>query len=249
MNFNYSTPIFRINVPTVPFRANTGSYTDVNSIRKDSFNSNPLYDNFSDKDSIVRVAKSNPKIMNILQENKIPLKVNMKELEDLKKGHLMDTRVTTAKIYSALPKEMKDEINQIDLQQASMLHDYGKVLIPDKILNKKGKLTDEEKKIMELHSELGYELLKQQGVNQNVLNLVKYHHQNPQGSGYPVNTGDFEYSIPSQILSTADKYSALREQRPYKDAMSREQALSIIKEDVEAGTISPEVYEALEKVV
>ena len=56
-----------------------------------------------------------------------------------------------------------------------MLHDYGKVLIPKEILNKKGALTPEEKQIMELHSEFGYELLKQQGVKEEVLNLIKYH--------------------------------------------------------------------------
>lgn len=249
MNFNYNSPILNINIPRIPFRATNTGYADVNSLRKDSFNSNPIYDNFRDKDSIANVAKSNPKVMNILRENRIPLKVNMKELEELRNGHLMETRVTAAKMYSALPKEIKSEINQIDLQQAAMLHDYGKVLIPEKILNKKGRLTDDEKKIMELHSELGYELLKQQGVNQNVLNLVKYHHQNPQGTGYPQNSGEFEYAIPSQILATADKYSALREQRPYKDAMTREQALEIIKEDVDNGTISKEVYDALAKVV
>ena len=106
----------------------------------------------------------------------------------------------------------------MDLQQAAMLHDFGKVLIPDKILNKNGKLTDKEKEIMKLHSELGYELLKEQGVN-----------------------------ISSQILATADKYSALREKRSYKDAMTRDEALAVIQEDVTNGLIAPEVYNALNK--
>ena len=137
---NYINPIFNsINIPKVQFRATApNSYIDVSSLRKDSFNSNPLYDNFADKNTITQLAKSNPQVMQILRENKIPLKVNMKELEDLKNGHLMDTRVTAAKMYSALPQEMKAQVNLMDLQQAAMLHDYGKALIPEKILNKNG---------------------------------------------------------------------------------------------------------------
>ena len=183
--------------------------------------------------------------MNILDKNNIPLKINDKELEELKNGHLLDTRITAAKIYSALPKEMKAEVNLIDLQQAAMLHDYGKVLIPDKILNKNGKLTDSEKKVMELHSELGYELLKQQGVNNNVLNLVKYHHQTPKGDGYPNIESDYLSDVSSQIIMAADKYSALREKRSYKEPLDRTEALNIIKQDVQNGAIMPEIFDAL----
>ena len=248
---NYINPIFNsINIPQIRFRATApNTYFDVTSPRKDSFNSNPLYDNFANKNTITQLAKSNPQVMQILRENKIPLKVNMKELEDLKNGHLMDTRVTAAKIYSALPQNMKEQVNLMDLQQAAMLHDYGKALIPEKILNKNGKLTNEEKKIMDLHSELGYELLKQQGVKQNVLNLIKYHHQNPQGTGYPSVGEDYTHDISAQILATADKYSALREKRSYKEPLSRNDALEIINEDVENGQIAPEIYTALEKTV
>lgn len=248
----FISPIFnKINIQNVPFRANSTpvAYPSGQNLRKDSFNSNPLYDNFVDKNKLTQLAKSNPEIMRILKENKIPLKVNVKELEELKNGHLMDTRITSAKMYSALPQEMKAEVNLMDLQQAAMLHDYGKALIPEKILNKTGKLTDEEKKIMELHSELGYELLKQQGVNQNVLNMVKYHHQNPEGSGYPVAETGYTHDIATQILATADKYSALREKRSYKEPMSRDEALKIIQEDANNGQIAPEIYNALEKTV
>ncbi len=248
----FVSPIFnKLNIAPVQFRSTAAQsvYPTGQGLRKDSFNSNPLYSNFADKNSITQLAKSNPEIMRILKDNKIPLKVNVKELEDLKNGHLMDTRVTAAKIYSALPKEMKQEVNLMDLQQAAMLHDYGKALIPDKILNKNGKLTDSEKQIMELHSELGYELLKQQGVNQNVLNMIKYHHQTPQGDGYPRVSQDYNHDVGAQILATADKYSALREKRSYKEPLSKEEALNIIQQDVENNIIAPEIYQALEKTV
>ena len=141
------------------------------------------------------------------------------------KGHLTATRILAAKIYSVLPEKIKAEANLPVLQQAAMLHDYGKVLIPKEILNKKGALTPEEKKIMELHSEFGYELLKQQGVNEKVLKLIKYHHQKPDKSGYPQAESDFEYDINAQILEAADVYTALIEERPYHKSYSKEDAL------------------------
>ena len=251
MNFSYNIPIFNnINIPNVQFRSSGQIITTPQGLRKDSFNSNPLYDNFVDKNTLTNIAKNNPRINEILKENDIKLNVNMPELEKLKYGHLMDTRVTAAKMYSALPPDMKAQVNLIDLQQAAMLHDYGKVLIPDKILNKSGGLNEKEKRIMNQHSELGYELLKDQGVNKNVLELVKYHHQKPDGSGYPVITDNYEpKNVSAQILATADKYSALREERSYKDALNRDEALNIIKQDVQTGTIEPEIYNALEKTV
>ena len=248
MNFVYNTPILnKINIPNIQFRA-AENYAGTLAPKKDSFSTNPLYDNFVDRNTLTQIAKSNPRIMELLKSNQVRLDVNIRELEKLKHGHLMDTRVTAAKIYSALPQNLKSEVNLMDLQQAAMLHDYGKVLIPDKILNKNGKLTDKEKEIMKLHSELGYGLLKEQGVNENVLNLVKYHHQTPDGNGYPEITNDFKPDISSQILAAADKYSALREKRSYKDAMTRDEALAVIQEDVTNGLIAPEVYSALARI-
>ena len=164
-------------------------------------------------------------------------------------GHLTATRILAAKIYSALPQELKAKVNLPNLQEAAMLHDYGKVLIPKEILDKKGTLTSEEKKIMELHTEFGYELLKQQGVKEDVLNLIKYHHQKPDGSGYPAINKDFEFNLSVQILEAADMYSALTVDRAYHKASSKDEALEIIYKEVEGGVISQEVFDALKKSV
>jgi HD-GYP domain-containing protein (c-di-GMP phosphodiesterase class II) len=163
------------------------------------------------------------------------------------KGHLTATRILAAKIYSVLPEKIKAEANLPVLQQAAMLHDYGKVLIPQKVLNKPGALTPDERKIMQLHSELGYELLKDQGVNDNVLRLIKYHHQNADGNGYPKPDDDFEYDINIQILHVADMYSALTEDRVYRKACTKEEAFEKIQERVNAGFVSQEVLDALKK--
>lgn len=244
MNFVQNSQIFnKINIPNVQFRSAATTYTPALEPLQDSFSTNPI----TETGKLKQAVQSNPRIMEILKEYNIPVKINTAELEKLQKGHLMDTRITAAKMYSALPADLKAEVNLKDLQEAAMFHDYGKALIPEKILNKKGKLDEREKEIMKLHSELGYELLKEQGLNQNVLNMVKYHHQKPDGSGYPQINNDFMPDISSQILAAADKYSALREERSYKPAMSRNEALNIIHKDVQAGLVSPEVFTALEK--
>lgn len=149
-------------------------------------------------------------------------------------------------VYSILSDEIKNQVDKFALKEASMLHDLGKVLIPSKILNKPARLNSKEREIMNIHSTLGYELLKTQKINQETLDLVKYHHQNLIRSGYPALE---ETSHPSdigvQIISTADKYSALREARVYRRKLSRIESLLILYREVREGKIHPEVYKAL----
>lgn len=244
MNFSYNIPI-KINLPHIPFRSKEAVIKPQVKPIVDGFATNPIYSNFATKEQIENLAKSNKRICELLEKHNIPVKVNIEELEKLKQGHLQDTRVIAAKIYSSLPSELKKEISIQHLQEAAMFHDFGKVLIPNNILNKSGRLDASEREIMEMHSELGYELLKDKGLNEKTLNLIKYHHQNPHGSGYPAKTNDFEYGLDAQILSTADKYTALREKRSYKNPLGKYEALEIIAKDVNDGNISQEVYTAL----
>lgn len=246
MNFNYNLPL-KFNIPKLSFRStNVATRVQSQSIQ-DGFATNPIYETFGTKEQIEATVKANPRIQEILKEYNIPLKVNIEELEKLKKGHLQDTRIIAARIYSSLPVELKKEVNLSNLQEAAMLHDYGKVLIPNNILNKSGKLDANEREIMELHSELGYELLKNKGLSDKTLNLIKYHHQNLNKNGYPAAKKDFEYGIEAQILSTADKYTALREKRSYKNPMGKYEAFEIIAKDVNEGRISQDVYTAMIK--
>ena len=114
---------------------------------------------------IEAAVKASPRIQEILREYKLSGKVNISELEKLKTGHLQDTRITAAKIYSNLPGNLKQEVNPKELQEAAMFHDYGKVLIPENILNKNGELNEAEWAVMQQHSELGAELLKNKNLS------------------------------------------------------------------------------------
>ena len=225
----------------------------VTSPYKDSFGyEGEKYFSVSSK-KLEQDAKASKTIKELCKKYNIPIKVNIEELGNIK-GHLKSSKSLASYILSNLPEEMKTQVNSAVLQEAALLHDYGKVLIPQKILNKEGSLDENEKEIMQLHSTFGYELLKQQGVSKDVLRLIKYHHQTPDGKGYPEIQKDFEYDIASQILRAVDKYTALTEKRCYKEAFTKEKALETIsedvyKEDVGKGYISEEVFEALKEAL
>jgi HD-GYP domain-containing protein (c-di-GMP phosphodiesterase class II) len=247
MNFNSILPL-KLNIPNLNF-GSKALIRPVTKPVKDGFVSNPIYEKFGTKEQIEATIKKNPRIQELLTKYNIPAKINMEELENLKRGHMNSTRVVSTQIYSSLPAEVKKSVDLSSLQEAAILHDYGKVLIPNNILNKKGKFTPQEREIMNLHSELGYELLKDKGLSEKTLNLIKYHHQDLKGSGYPAKVNNDVYDINTEILTTADKFCALREKRCYKNPLAKFEALEIIAKDVNDGKLSQEVYTALIKSV
>lgn len=244
-NFNINAGF---KLPQINFRSNSEVYIPRTIPDGDSYSSNPLSERYWSKTDIEAAAKSNPKIREILSKYNLPLKVNEKELENLKNGHAMNTRITASKICSNLPSELKSEINQPRIQTAAFLHDIGKVLIPNEVINKTEKLTEYEWEIIQQHAELGAELLKSMNVDEETRNIIKYHHQDIAGNGYPA-MDNTEYCIEMMIVSLADKYEALREKRAYKEALSREEALAVIEQDVIAGEIPVELFEALKASV
>lgn len=249
MNSN-SISNLKLNLPFFSFKSIKDSLKKKNiEWKNELYVDNPIYNVFDSEEKIKLAAKTNTRIQELLKEHKLPLNVNKDELENLKKTHLNQTRNLVSKIYSLLPNNLKNEVSLPHLQDAAMLHDYGKVLIPPNILNKKGKLNEDEKEIMKMHSEFGFELLKDKNISERTLNLIKYHHQNIKGDGYPRKTNDYIHCLEAQILSTADKYTALREKRCYKNALGKYEALAIIANDVNAGNISQEVYTAFLKSI
>lgn len=195
--------------------------------------------------NLIQMIKSNPRIRQILRENGMQSDLNMENLRTLLAGHAKDTQKIAKGITEHLPVALKYGVNEKSLSDACYLHDLGKVLIPDEILNKPARLTPEEEKIMHTHSELSYELLKHTDIDTRTLDLIKYHHQNPLGSGYPQAKPDFNADINLQILSAADKFSALTEKRPYKEPLPVEKALAIMYKDVKEEKMHPFVFKAL----
>ena len=193
---------------------------------------------------IKKMIANSPEVKKILAEHKIPVHLNMKEIQELRDGHAKDTQNIAVAIANNLPPALKQQVNMATLKEGALLHDFGKVLIPPAILNKNGSLTDDEHKIMDLHTELGYYLLKNTGVSESVLSLVRNHHDN-----YLDNNSGRSYvpDINLQILNVADKYSALTEKRVYKDAYAPQRALTVIYGDVQRGEVHPFLFNALVK--
>ncbi len=201
------------------------------------------------KHLIKNMLELNPAIIRLLKKYKIKPSIDTKTLKELSGGHMNATCNVAVGIYSMLSDSLKLETDKNTIKEASMLHDLGKVLIPSKILNKPAKLNCKEREIMNIHSTLGYEMLKTQKISPQTLELVKYHHQNLSHSGYPSPDNDSMPDIGIQIISTADKYSALREARVYRRRLSKTEALLILYKEVREGKILPEVYNALIKYV
>lgn len=198
------------------------------------------------KNILQKMIDLNPSIKNILSDYKIKPIINTKTLRELSGGHMNKTCHIAVGIYSVLSENLKLDIKVETIKEASMLHDLGKVLIPLKILNKPSRLNQKEREIMNIHSTLGYELLKTQKINKETLELVKYHHQDLKHSGYPIINCDCNYSnIAQQIISTADKYSALREARVYRRKLSRIESLLVLYKEVLEGKIHKEIFKAL----
>jgi len=188
---------------------------------------------------------NNPKIKNIIKNFNPEIELNMNELRELLNNHATDTKNITIGITEHLPFSLKQKVDITALEKAAYLHDLGKVLIPKEVLNKPGKLDKAETEIMHTHSELSYELLKNSNLDNTTLYLIKNHHQNAKKTGYPKVGNDFYADLNLQILSTADKFSALTEKRPYKEPKSEKEALTIIYQDVKEGKLHPFVFKAL----
>lgn len=210
---------------------NTPRITFGNNPYGDSFQNNSVEKLF-DETKIKTMIFHNKELRQILKENNIPIRLNMTELQELREKHCKETQNICIDIAKNLPQALKEKVNIKDLKDGAILHDFGKVLIPQNVLNKKGSLTPDEHKIMDLHTQIGYLLLKNNGINNNVLELVKNHH-NP------------KFDINQQILNLADKYSALTEERVYKSAMSPQKALTVLSTEVQKGEINPIIFNAL----
>ena len=117
---------------------------------------------------------------------------------------------------------------------ASSLHDIGKIRIPEEILNKPGRLTDEEFKIMETHSELGAAIIKDMDFSQGhplvhtAWEICRWHHERWDGKGYPDGLKGEEIPISAQVVSIVDVYDALTSERCYKKAFDHDTAIQMI---------------------
>lgn len=138
--------------------------------------------------------------------------------------------VDVATISMILAKKQglsKKQIHEIGI--AGLLHDLGKTKVPLEILNKPGRLDDNEFSIMKQHPVFGYRMLQERPeFNQEIAMAVLQHHEKSNGKGYPMGAGENQITLYAKILSVADIYDALVTERPYKQAFSQRNAVEMI---------------------
>ncbi|MBE7706382.1 MAG: HD domain-containing protein [Cyanobacteria bacterium SIG30] len=164
--------------------------------------------------------QNNPNIKNVLRSKGIIPKLEIENVKNIINSHLIPTMKYATGIMQASGEDFSKKDYEI-MAYASLLHDTGKTLIPSSILNKKGTLTTNEKSIVDLHSNLGFELLKNANFEPEVLDLISKHHANNPNNKMV------------QILKIADVFSALKEDRPYRKAFSNEEAFKILEESAQ----------------
>lgn len=211
----------------------------------DSESINEHLSKYLNEKAIVEMIKVNTEITKIFSKFKLPIKINMKILDNLVNNHMKHAREIAIGIANCLEPDVRIYVNYKALTEATSLHDLAKVIIPEHILNKKGRLEGKEIEIMRTHSELSYEMLKSTDLAKETLHLIKNHHEQAHQSDDSYQDKNFIANVNLQILSIADMYSALREKRSYKPEMSRDEALKIIHEDVKQDKFHYCVFEAL----
>ena len=147
--------------------------------------------------------------------------------DEYTKGHSSSVSRYSEALARALNLPEKD-VERIKL--GALLHDIGKIGIPENVLKKPSKLTDEEWEIMKQHPTIGAEkvLMPNESLH-DLIPIVKYHHEHWDGSGYPEKLKGEDIPLAARIVSVADAYHALISDRPYRKGMSNEKACEILK--------------------
>jgi len=127
--------------------------------------------------------------------------------------------------------ELSDDIVE-NVLYAGKIHDVGKIDIHEEILNKPGKLTNEEYELVKKHPKSGYDIIMQTMGNETLAKIILQHHERLDGSGYPNNLTDNDISIEAKIIAVSDSFDAMTSNRPYSKAMLIEDAIAELKKHI-----------------
>jgi putative two-component system response regulator len=128
-----------------------------------------------------------------------------------------------------------------DVRYGGILHDIGKIGVPDHILNKSGPLSPEEAAIMERHPVIGWEICQSLRSVAGVLPLVRHHHEKLDGSGYPDRLQGDAISVSARIMAIADIYDACTSHRSYRNAMTKDGACELLRSEAVVGKLDAEL--------
>lgn len=143
-----------------------------------------------------------------------------------------------------LPEELR-----VALRRGGMVHDIGKVAVPEQILLKAGPLDPAERRLMETHTVMGEHICAPLKSFRQVLPIIRWHHERRDGSGYPDRLRGDAVPLTARILQTVDLFDALTTDRPYRRALPQEQALATMREEVRRGWWDGALVDALEAML
>jgi putative two-component system response regulator len=196
--------------------------------------------------SLIRVKKLNNTLTSF--ESVIYSLANTVEAKDkYTSGHTL----RVSELAAVLAKKMNLSESDIEsIKIGGVIHDVGKIGVPQAIINKPGRLDPEEFEIMKTHPTIGYKicipLKNSMGM---VLDIIYYHHEKLDGSGYPIGLKGEDIPLGAKVLAVADIYDALTSDRPYRKALSKESALEILQQEAEEGKLEKQIVEYLIEMV
>jgi putative nucleotidyltransferase with HDIG domain len=169
----------------------------------------------------------------------------MEARDSYTQGHCLRVRFLARRILDRLGVEADYKQSA---EAAALLHDVGKIGIPDAILFKKGKLTKEEYARVMLHVDIGVEILRPLTTLKDAVVFVRHHHEHFDGTGYPDGLKGEEIPLASRVIAVADAIDAMRSSRPYRKALSLEETLDELRKS--SGThLDPRIVDVAVSVI
>jgi putative two-component system response regulator len=141
------------------------------------------------------------------------------------------------------------EEDRVALRRGGIVHDIGKVAVPEHILLKPGPLTAEERGVIEQHPAVGERVCSPLKSFRHVLPIIRHHHERQDGSGYPDGLQGQSIPLTARILQTVDVYDALTTDRPYRKALRADEAFEVMREEIRRGWWDRELVDEFEDVV
>ncbi len=210
---------------------------------------------YGHRNELEKIVAKQVERLNYLNQSMVETLATIIEFRDCESGEHVKRICGLTKILIQAVSDMYPEYylpqSEIDkIAASSLLHDVGKISIPDNILNKPGRLTKEEFEIMKQHTVKGCEILQKipdmidKDIYKYSYDICRHHHERWDGKGYPDGLSGDDISIWAQVVSVADVYDALTSKRVYKEAYSHETAINMIFNG-ECGAFNPKVLNVL----
>lgn len=220
---------------------------------------NHIVELYSHRNKLESIVAKQVERLNYLNQSMVETLATVIEFRDGESGEHVKrirglTKILMQEVSDTYPEYHLEEKEIDKISTSSILHDVGKISIPDSILNKPGRLTAEEFEIMKQHTIKGCEILQNipdimdNGIYNYSYDICRHHHERWDGRGYPDGLSGDDISIWAQVVSIADVYDALTSERVYKKAFSHDTAVDMIFHG-ECGAFNPKVLEVFAAVM